>query len=391
VLIVWLPEALAILLLLPVSVFFAEIVLGIAVPRRVAREVGDRGQVAILIPAHNESSLIAATLRSITPQLRAGDQLLVVADNCTDDTASVAVAEGAQVIERRDESRRGKGFALDFGVRHLATHPPDIVIVVDADCALSVDCIERLARLCRQRNRPVQALYLMRSWPGAPSRMQIPEFSWLVKNMARPLGLHALDLPCQLMGSGMAFPFAQLHAANLATGHIVEDLKLGIDLACAGSPPLFCPGALVTSEFARSVQGSASQRTRWEHGHLAVILRDAPRLLQHAVVTRSVDSLALAVDLAVPPLALLALLAGAAWLMGLIASIINNRPAILEIASIPCALLTIAVLLAWWSYGRRVLALRSIPHAFIYAVCKIPLYARFVVTRQKAWVRSKRD
>jgi cellulose synthase/poly-beta-1,6-N-acetylglucosamine synthase-like glycosyltransferase len=390
-LIVWALQALALLLLLPVSVFFAEIVLGIAMPRRAMPESPARGRLAVLIPAHNEASLIVATLRSITPQLHAGDRLLVVADNCSDATASLAAEHGAQVIERRDESRRGKGFALDFGIRHLAADAPDVVVIVDADCALSADCIDRLAQLCRQRERPVQALYLMRSWPGAPSRMQIPEFSWLVKNMARPLGLHALGLPCQLMGSGMAFPFAQLRAANLATGHIVEDLKLGIDLACAGSAPLFCPEALVTSEFARSAQGAASQRTRWEHGHLGVILRDVPHLLRHALLARSVDSFALALDLAVPPLALLALLIGATGLAALIAMLLGRGTAALAIAAIDCALLGSAVLAAWWVYGRRVLALRTIPFAAVYALGKIPLYARFLVTRQKAWVRSKRE
>ncbi len=383
-------EAIALLLLLPVSVFFAEVVLGIAVPRRSRLVGGDRGRIAILIPAHNESSMIAATVRSIRDQLDPHDRLLVVADNCTDNTAGLAAAQGAEVIERQDTSHRGKGFALDFGIRHLALAPPDVVIIVDADCALSPGCIDQLARTCRQSGRPVQALYLMRSWPGAPVSVQIAEFSWLVKNMARPLGLHCLDFPCQLMGSGMAFPWVKLWAADLATGHIVEDLKLGIDLACAGSPPMFCPDALVTSEFARSAQGAASQRTRWEHGHLSVILREAPRLLWHALAARSMSALALAIDLAVPPLALLTMLVGFTWIASLIAALAEGRPTVLAIASIPCALLVIAVMLAWWGYGRGVLALRSIPHAALYAVRKIPLYARFIVTRQKAWVRSKR-
>jgi cellulose synthase/poly-beta-1,6-N-acetylglucosamine synthase-like glycosyltransferase len=380
----------AFLLLLPVSVFFAEIVLGIAVPRRSRLMSGDRGRIAILVPAHNESSMIAATVRSIRDQLDPRDRLLVVADNCIDDTAGLAAAQGAEVIERQDTSHRGKGFALDFGVHHLALAPPEIVIIVDADCALSPGCIDRLARTCRESARPVQALYLMRSWPGAPVSMQIAEFSWLVKNMARPLGLHCLDLPCQLMGSGMAFPWAQLRGANLATGHIVEDLKLGIDLACAGSPPVFCPEALVTSEFARSPQGAASQRTRWEHGHLGVILLEAPRLLWHALAARSAASLVMAADLAVPPLALLTLLLASTWIASLVVALVEKRPAVLEIASIPCALEAVGVLLAWWAYGRGVLALRNLPLAAFYAVRKLPLYARFLVTRQKAWIRSKR-
>lgn len=61
----------------------------------------------------------------------------MVADNCTDDTARLASAAGAEVIERHDALLRGKGYALDFGVRHLAQQPPDVVIVVDADCQVA--------------------------------------------------------------------------------------------------------------------------------------------------------------------------------------------------------------------------------------------------------------
>jgi hypothetical protein len=49
----------------------------------------------------------------------------------------------------------------------------------------------------------------------------------------------------------MALPFDLVNTADLASGSIVEDLKLGLDLALAGSAPMFCPSALVTSEFAR--------------------------------------------------------------------------------------------------------------------------------------------
>ena len=42
------------------------------------------------------------------------------------------------MIKRHDLDKRGKGFALDFGVRYLAKSPPDVVVVIDADCILPV-------------------------------------------------------------------------------------------------------------------------------------------------------------------------------------------------------------------------------------------------------------
>src|SRR5437899_2040248 len=69
-------------------------------------------RVAVLVPAHDEARGIAATLATIAPQLRAGDRVVVVADNCTDDTAEMARAAGADVFERADSVHVGKSFAI---------------------------------------------------------------------------------------------------------------------------------------------------------------------------------------------------------------------------------------------------------------------------------------
>jgi cellulose synthase/poly-beta-1,6-N-acetylglucosamine synthase-like glycosyltransferase len=249
------------------------------------------------VPAHDEALIISRTLQTILPQLAPGDRLVVVADNCTDETAALAAAEGADVLVRTDLVRRGKGYALDYGIRHLESDAPEIVLVVDADCRITPGAIERLARLSHRSGRPVQALYLMQAAEGAGPKMRVAEFAWVIKNQVRPLGLHRLGLPCQLMGTGMAFPWACISSANLATGHIVEDLKLGIELTRRGTPPLFCPEALVTSEFPSSGEGIRSQRTRWEHGHLGVILSDAPQLFLSSLAPLNLPALALALDL----------------------------------------------------------------------------------------------
>ena len=109
----------ALLLLLPVLVLFVEVALAVTAGRHSRATTGTRGSLAIIMPAHNEASMIAGSLGSVLPQLGALDRLIVVADNCSDETAMVAAACGAQVIIRADEARRGKGYALDFGVRHL--------------------------------------------------------------------------------------------------------------------------------------------------------------------------------------------------------------------------------------------------------------------------------
>ncbi len=350
-----------------------------------------RPAVAVLIPAHNEETLIGATVRLLTLQIEITDRLIVVADNCTDRTAIIAEREGAEVITRSDAIRRGKGYALDFGVRHLAARAPDVVIIVDADCELSVGAIDRLARACARTGRPVQALDLMRATAGAPLKTRIAEFAWIVKNYVRPRGLQRLGLPCHLMGTGMALPWACIRSASLASGHIAEDLKLGIELALAGTPPLFCPEAVVTSYFPVSEAGIQSQRERWEHGHLSVILSDAPRLLWGSLMRWDVDSMALALDLCVPPLALLAIVVAVVWTSSLVFYFVAGVGTPFALSTVAASLLAGSVLLSWHEYARQVMSLRNLSVAAAYALWKLPLYVKFMVQRRFDWVRSNRD
>lgn len=352
---------------------------------------GARPRTAVLVPAHNEAAGILETLESLLPQRRDADRLVVVADNCSDATARIAAAAGAEVLERNDRALRGKGYALDAGVRCLERDPPAVVVVVDADCKASDGAIDRLARMCAATGRPVQGLYLMKAPRAAGTLAPIAEFAWLVKNLARPLGMLRLGLPCQLMGSGMAFPWAALRSARLASGHIVEDMKLGIDLARAGAAPLFCPGALLSSRFPANAEGTRSQRTRWEHGHLAMIVHEAPRLLLEGLRGARPELLALALDLCVPPLALLTLAACALFAACAAYARVTGFAAPLAVASVILATLAAAVGLAWLRFGRAVVSLPGLLLAATYVLGKLPLYLRFAVRRQVEWVRSRRD
>jgi cellulose synthase/poly-beta-1,6-N-acetylglucosamine synthase-like glycosyltransferase len=381
----------AAMLFLPAAILVAEVLAATTYRGRPGVIDGARPSLAVVIPAHDEAAIIGDTLRSIIPQLLKSDRLIVVADNCSDRTAAVAAAEGAEAISRTDPDHRGKGYALDYAMRHLACNPPAVVVVIDADCHVSAGAIDRLTRLCMQSKRPIQALYLMTASKEAGAMPGIREFAWVLKNHIRPLGLRRWGLPCQLMGTGMAFPWARISRAMLATGHIVEDLNLGIELARAGAPPLFCPEAVITSKFPASWEGMQTQRVRWEHGYLSVMLSDAPRLLVNAVVRRNRDLLALALDLTVPPLALLTLQVAALWCICAVFFVREGSAIPLAIATSTATLLAFSVLLAWTHYGRRIVSLTSLPLGIVYALRKIPVYMRFLLARQKSWVRSKRD
>lgn len=374
-----------------VTVLFLQVLMALPAYRPKPLPQGRRPTVCLLVPAHNEADVIAGTLRSIAPQLAEGDRLLVVADNCADETARIARELGAEVIERTDLERRGKGFALDFGIRHMRNDPPEVVIVVDADCQVHPGAIDRLARTCGETGRPVQALDLMLSPAGAGLKTRIAEFAWVVKNQVRPLGYHRMGLPCQLMGTGMALPWALLSQARLGNANIVEDMKLGIDLAVEGFPAIFCPEAQVSSFFPDGKYAEATQRTRWEHGHLSTILQEFPRLLIMAAAKRDIRLLGLALDLAVPPLALLVILLSVVFAFALAGMGMGLSTWPFLLASIALGLLMTAVLLAWHGWGRRVISFADLLTVPFYVLSKITLYLKFWTRRQKAWVRTDRD
>jgi biofilm PGA synthesis N-glycosyltransferase PgaC len=113
----------------------------VEVPHGAHRGLG--GVVTVLVPAHNESAGITETLLSLKGQTRRPDRIIVVADNCTDDTEELALAQGVEVI-RTVGNKDKKAGALNFALRRLLpdADPEDLVLVQDADSQLTRDFIE---------------------------------------------------------------------------------------------------------------------------------------------------------------------------------------------------------------------------------------------------------
>lgn len=381
---------LALLVLFPAVVFCLECLLALlpGVKYRYSWE-GPRPDVAILIPAHNEADTIARTLEFALAHLTPADRLLVVADNCSDDTAEIARSHGAEVVERHDLVRRGKGYALERGVQALAAAPRPVVIVIDADTRAGSGIVEVITRVAQATGRPVQALNLCNQGRPNNAVQAVSALAIHFKNEIRPLGLKRMGFPCLLMGSGMAFPWEVLRAAPLGTSHITEDMQLGVDLALAGHPPLLCEVAEVHSLLAPD-QAFVTQRTRWEHGHMQLSLEQVPRLLRAAVGQRRLDLLALACDLCIPPLSLLVTLllavlviaAGLWWWTGVAAPV-------LALGS-TCLLMSGLIAANWWKFGREEIPFHTLAAAPWYLLTKLPIYLGFLFRRQVEWVRTDR-
>jgi cellulose synthase/poly-beta-1,6-N-acetylglucosamine synthase-like glycosyltransferase len=344
----------------------------------------------VLIPAHNEEVGIAKTIASVLKNSDADLRVLVVADNCTDNTAQVASKAGAEVVVRTDPQRRGKGYALDFGLQQLATNPPEAVIVLDADCEVEPGAVKQLAAAAVAWKRPVQGRNLCCAPDVNEPRQALSEFAFRIKNHVRPRGLSLLGGPCLLTGTGMALPWDLVRYARLANGNIVEDMQLGIDLTLAGHAPRFLESAAIRSELPTTTAAAETQRTRWEHGHLATALSEAPQLLARAWRVGDVQSAVLALELAVPPLALLIALwaaatfvAGSAWLIGA-----TSVPFLALLAA--GGAITVAVPAAWGILCRDRIPARTILALGSLLASKLTIYQKFLTKRQKEWVRTDR-
>src|ERR1700730_17776778 len=152
------------------------------------------------------------------------------------------------------------------------------------------------------------------------------------------------------MGTGMIFPWDVISSAPLASGSLVEDLKLGLDLAAVGKAPYFFPFGKVTSDFPVTVKGTDSQRQRWVQGHIGMILKTVPRLLFMAITRRNMDLLVLTLDLAVPPLSLLGLLLAGIFLLTSLAALSGLSSAPLFIAIANVLVFGLAVFFAWLKF-----------------------------------------
>jgi cellulose synthase/poly-beta-1,6-N-acetylglucosamine synthase-like glycosyltransferase len=358
------------------------------------RTTGERAthqaRCAVVVPAHNERGAITEAVRAIRLQLNPADRVLVVADNCSDETAKLAAAAGADTIERTDQVHIGKGYALDFGISHLeAGTAPDVVVFMDADCIAAPGCISRLVNMVSDSGRPVQGKYLMHaSSPTTAARLA--EFTYKIKNDVRPTGGSRFGFPSLLHGTAMALPWDLIRRSSLATGNITEDLKLAIDLSLLGFPPLYCPIARCDSDFPESESGMATQQTRWQHGYFASLFEYGPRLVAKALTSADWKLFVIAVDLSVPPLslmlavtALMSAFAGITILFGA-----DNVLALIATTFFPA--FALLILFAWFFHGSELVSAADLTLSVRHVMSRFSILWGFITRPQTSWVRTER-
>jgi cellulose synthase/poly-beta-1,6-N-acetylglucosamine synthase-like glycosyltransferase len=371
------------------AVFINEVALGLF-PLRQGNETGSQPpRTAILIPAHNEAAGIAQTLSRLHDSLSEDVRILVVADNCSDATAEAARATGAEVIERSDPERRGKGYALDFGRSHLAGSAPDCVMILDADCVPDAGTVEALSAAAFQSGKPAQSVNLMRAGFDVGPIVQISNFAFMIKNLIRQRGLVRSGGPAMLTGTGMAFPWPVFERLALASSNIVEDLAITVNLTRQDVRPMLVESARVWSD-AATAKDTLTQRTRWEHGFIGTAIEHALPTLAVGLGRRQLGSVRLGLHLLVPPLALL-------FALGFTLLVILAGLAVIGATAVPALLLfglmatsVVLLALAWWHEGRALLSIGAIFRIPLYVLWKIPVYLKLVRGAETEWVRTKR-
>jgi cellulose synthase/poly-beta-1,6-N-acetylglucosamine synthase-like glycosyltransferase len=383
--------ALAVIVLIPIVTFSLQCFFSFLPGRKCEVDREQLPRLAVLIPSHNEEAIVSGIITDVKSQAKENDRVIVIADNCEDGTAEVARRLGVEAFERTNQTERGKAYALRFALEKLEEDPPEVVIVVDADCRISSDALAQLSYKAAKLNRPVQGSYIFGEQSDGAVSNNASSFTLWFKNHIRPLGSLRIGMPCQLTGSGMAFPWKAIRSVDVANQSLAEDTTLGLELAYGGYPPTFCPEARIDGHVPKAWGTLVQQRRRWEQGYLESIATNAPKMALRSILKFRPGLLWAAFDLCIPPLALL----GLAWaIVTMLAFVLawlggSTLPAILLVAG--AVFMGLGLLFGWLVHCRDQVPVSAILAIPWFLVRKIGIYTSLLVKREKVWLRTDRD
>ncbi len=243
-------------------------------PRRSkSREGFPAIRLAVVIPAHNEESLIARCVESLRASAAGTSaRIVVIAHNCSDQTAENARQAGAEVVAYDDPQARGKGFALIHGFEHVFASATDAVLVVDADSTVSENLIQLASDALAGGAEAIQCRYELDSVPSRP-KTRLTALAFRGFNLIRAGGRDRLGLSAGILGNGFAIRREVLEQTPYNSLSVVEDLEYHVQLLLSGKKVSFLEEAVVSSRATTSAGGDITQRSRWEGGRAMVARR----------------------------------------------------------------------------------------------------------------------
>ena len=226
-------------------------------------------RLAVLIAARNESGVIGQLLDTVNGQTYPKEMLsaIVIADNCTDDTAEVARAHGAYVIERFNKSQIGKGYALSYAFQHIketfGERYFDAYIVVDADNLLENNYVEEMNKTFNQGYR---ALTSYRNSKNYGTNWITAGYSLWFLREARLLNNSRMrrHTSCAISGTGWLVSSEVIAERGGWDYHtLTEDLEFTTDTILRGETIGYCGTAVLYDEQPETFTQSWLQRLRW--------------------------------------------------------------------------------------------------------------------------------
>lgn len=234
---------------------------------------------AVFIAARNEEAVIGELIRSIKNQSYPSDlvDIYVAADNCTDQTASVARSNGATVFERFDKKQVGKGYALDFLFKHVREmgleQKYEGYFVFDADNLLDENFITEMNRSFDQGYRVLTSYRnsknYQENWITAGYALWFLHEAEFLNNPRMILGKS-----CAISGTGFLIHH-DIIRRNGGWIHflLTEDIEFSISEVIQGETIGYCGKAVLYDEQPSTFQQSWNQRMRWAKGFYQVFAR----------------------------------------------------------------------------------------------------------------------
>jgi len=359
-----------------------------AIPASSPREL----RFDVVVPAHDEAAGIAGVLVSLRDLDWPADRyrVVVVADNCSDATATIARAAGACVLERHDLERRGKGYALEAAFASSAALGwADAVVVIDADSAATPALLEAFACRIARGAGAIQAHYGVLN-PAASWRTRLMSIALGSFHRVRSRAREHLRVSCGLRGNGWCITHALLKEVPYRAFSLTEDVEYGIDLGLAGHRVEYADEAEVAGVMVSGARAAATQRQRWEKGRVRLIRSRLGPLLRGSTAADSRVCLDLAVDLLVAPLSVI-MLAVIAWVGAAAAATLWEPQSVAWLwAGLACAASLSLYVLRGWQLSR--VGLRGfidLAYAPWFAASKVLLMLRRHDSTQ--WIRTERE
>ena len=229
-----------------------------------------------IIPAHNEQEVVGNLIESLKNQTYNKElyDIYVIADNCTDNTAKVAKEAGAIVLERFDETKKTKGYALDWFLQQKIKEdaPYDAFFVFDADNIVDKDFIKNMNRKLCQGEDVVQGYRDIKnptdSWISAGYAL----FYWTMHKFYH-LARYNIGLSPLLNGTGFMVRFDIVKPTGWDTQTLTEDIEFSLKRIIDGRKLGWSTDAIVYDEQPVGFKQSWSQRSRWTVGHIQCLAR----------------------------------------------------------------------------------------------------------------------